>query len=117
MNAKEIIIKTLASRKLQSKSYKELAESILALRYPCKECEGRGYTYQDNTHNEVNPCYYCKGTGKGEKVLAVLDEEQALPEQKYFATDNLNATQASMQGYSRATDDMLSKGWKKTIEE
>jgi hypothetical protein len=69
MNAKVIIIKTLASRKLQSKSYEKLAEALLALQYDCKGCEGRGYTYQDNTHNEVNPCYYCKGTGLGSPVL------------------------------------------------
>jgi len=69
---------------------KQVAEAILALCYPCRDCNGSGYMpYIEptgiNTVIEPNPnilwsqsihtCPTCKGTGKGNKMIGILDEK------------------------------------------
>jgi hypothetical protein len=113
MNAKVIIIKTLASRKLQSKSYEKLAEALLALKYDCPECNGRGKStlhYTDIDMDDTLVCDTCKGTGKGGNVLAVLDEIQDLPNEIYEISPSKEAT-------NNLIRKLLSQGWKKTIKE
>ena len=59
-------------------------DKLLDLCYPCKDCEGSG-------KREVPPvmgyeglisqldCPTCQGTGQGEKMIAILDENQESP--------------------------------------
>lgn len=55
------------------------AEEILNACYPCKECGGRGKTYVGGHPVDYEIiCPTCKGTGQGEKMLAIVAENQEL---------------------------------------
>jgi len=95
------------------------AESLLLLCYPCPECDGNG-EIQDrlawDIPNAKEDCPVCNGTGQGERILAVLAEDQELPEcinggnPIYLKTD-------PVWYYKQAQQTMISQGWKKTVEE
>lgn len=69
---KEMIVDLLCE-KLGKIPMIEVAQAILNLRYPCKECGGKGYVDYPHEFSDKR-CPTCKGTGKGEKILYTLDE-------------------------------------------
>ncbi len=108
----------------------KLAEAILALHYPCKGL----ILYPDHDEN----CPACKGTREGEKMFAILDEKQEVPENP-FVDEYSRAEKASETGSVFAMMDygddidaqietarfnavekyrglLLSQGWRKTKE-
>jgi hypothetical protein len=125
MNTKEMIADTILNTVDTSyledygcviDNIEEIAEALLALQYDCPECNGRGKStlhYTDIDMDDTLVCDTCKGTGKGLPVLAVRNPDQTLPDiptriKDYGFSDSI---------YEDAQIDMLSQGWKKTIEE
>lgn len=99
---------------------KEIAHSLLALTWKCPECKGEGYKYQDNSHEEVNQCLSCNGTGnllkdgKPVPVLGVLAKDQSTPENP-FKGKLASAEYYEGEGYHRTIQDMLKAGFRKVI--
>lgn len=88
----------------------EIAQELLNLRYDCRECGGSG---KGKIADYL--CSTCKGTGKGSPMLAVLDENQELPE--CIAPLGIYDDGWHQTGYNEAQQDMLKAGWKKVREE
>ena len=61
--------------------YFDAAKTLLNLRYDCKECGGDGSVNDIDDH--PYPCSKCNGTGKGSRMLAMLDPDQEPPENPY----------------------------------
>ncbi len=93
-----------------------IAEAILNFRYDCKDCEGRGKVVDaiiNGIHYYHSICPTCEGTGLSpKKVLAVLAEKQGLP-----IFDKKLAFMRPDETYKLAQHDMITHGWRKTIEE
>jgi len=49
-------------------------EAILNLRYVCEKCGGSGFAGYYCQHERVD-CPSCNGTGKGERMLAIVDRK------------------------------------------
>ncbi len=87
-----------------------IAEAILNLCYPCRECEGTGKVatgpgeYAGDIKTET--CPECHGTGKSGKVLAILSEDQTLP-------INIYSDSQDLQIYREAQQVMVQCGWRK----
>ena len=93
------------------------AKAILNLCYDCKDCGGSGRGKQI-AHFEYESCPFCKGTGKGEKVLAIVEPDQSLPENTYPSRgDEFGGCvdmKAARKAYDEAQQDMIREGWVKT---
>ncbi len=75
----------------------DIAQAILDLRYDCGECKGSGeYSETKRGSDGFDKCPTCKGTGKGKPILAILDEDQKLPD---------------LQPYVIVSDGMQTRGW------
>ncbi len=63
---------------LQVKTAKAQLDKLLNLTYDCEKC--RGTKFEDNIHDGNSTiCHTCNGTGQGEKILAIVAEEQKTP--------------------------------------
>jgi hypothetical protein len=77
--AKEMIIDVLeVGFRAPKEAATSIAEALLALRYPCECGDGKNPMYRGTSDVDI-PCPTCKGTGWGEKVLAIRDEDQTKP--------------------------------------
>lgn len=102
----------------------DLVKELLDLCYPCAECKGLGQkNISDNDYTQgIYVCPTCHGTGKGSKVLAILDPDQTLPVNPYLGDIDIfnNIRLATRQGYDKAQQDMITpkdgKVWRKTVE-
>lgn len=80
----------------------KVVEAILNLCYPCKECGGG-----DNSRNyggSYLKCPVCKGTGQGEKTLAIVVESQELPECDLVKWDSVEQRDAYRNGWVHAVE-------------
>lgn len=133
MKAIEMMAATTASALHETGSLIDAMKALLDLCYPCKVCGGRGWTHikhndgyghSSTTDSRKYDCPACKGTGKGGKVLAVLDEKQEVPECFITESDVINGlynhqsnvAQIARDSFLEAQQDMLKDGWRKTLE-
>ena len=119
MNVVERIAREIQKELTEDGVAMGIAQAILDLKYPCKECGGTKYVPVEANpelkklvyiHYETKPCPTCKGTGQGEKMIGILDENQVLPENPY-SIDSEEARPDDI--YDDAQQDMLAAGYRK----
>jgi hypothetical protein len=84
-----------------------IAQSILDLKYKCKECKGDKEVWLKGGMRGIKQrevCPICKGTGLGEPMIGVLSENQEPP---------LNTLEISQIDYDYVIKYVIKQGWRK----
>ncbi len=92
----------------------DTAEAILNLKWKCKACGGSG-TLPFKDKGESLKCHTCKGTGRGEKMLAVIDPDQSFPMSPYTYEQPI-PTDIRNQALKELTTPQGGTVWMKVIE-
>ncbi len=90
------------------------AKALLDLCYPCEECGGFGKRdAAPATYKEFGICPSCKGTGKGEPILAIRSESQELPENPHKGDIDIfnNIRLATKQGFDEGIEACINAGF------